>query len=387
LTGKILRQDDHLVVRTSLLDSNQGITIRTWEDPFDTSDVPSLENNVANRVLSSLAIEQNDLARKSHRGSTTDNGEAFRQYLIGRYYWEKRDRQNLQTAIAAFQQSIDLDPSFSRPYAGLADSYVLLNLVAYGAVPTKDTMTKARAAAKKALEIDPNNAEAHTSLGVVLTKYDWNWPESEREFRQAIDLDPDYAAAHYWLSGLLAISGRSDDSIVEAEKARELDPFSPLVDLNLARSYYYGRQYDKALEVLANSSNVDDKKIRYMTGLVYLQKGMLSQSLNIFEDISKENRVFAAAALGYTYAKLGRRDEAMRLLAELGQASKDNFVMSQEMAIICIGLNEKEKALQYLNQAFQDRHGALIAIKVEPLFDPVRGDARFSRLLTQMSLN
>lgn len=385
LTGKISLQNDQLMLRTNLLDTVRGISIRNWENKFRLSDIPSLENEIADGFLSSLAIQEN-LQDGSRSGSMTNNGEAFRQYLVGRHYWRRRDPQNLQTAIAAFQRSIDLDPGYSRPYAGLADSYVLLTSVAYGPMRTKEAMAKARAAAKQALEIDPNSAEAHTSLGVVLTKHDWNWLESEREFRRAIELDSDYAAAHFWLSSLLGILGRADESITEAERARDLDPFSPLVDLNLARNYYFARQYDKAIEVLSKQ-NEPTLHIKYMMGLAYLQKGMYDQAIKIFEEVSRDNKTLGAAALGYTYAKTERRSDATRLIAELERASKDSDAMSQEIAIIYVGLNEKDKAFQYLNQAFQDRHGALIALKVEPLFDTLRNDERFLHLLRQMSLN
>lgn len=389
LTGNIIRQNDQLILRTDVLDVRTGVAVRGWKLPFQLSDLPELEAKVSDELFAGLKIN-GSTAKTPLRpsGAFTENGEAFRQYLIGRYYWKKRDKENIKLAIAAFDRAIELDPGYSRPYSGLADSYVLLSLVAYGTIPTKDAMTRARAAARQALEIDPYDAPAHTSLGIILTRYEWNWAEAEKEFRLSIQTDPDYPAAHYWYSDLLAVVGRSDESIAEAKKAKDLDPFSPLVNFNLGRTFYYARQYDRALEVLSDpsSSGLADKKTRYMMGLVYIQKGMYRDAQKIFEDVSAENRLFGAAALGYTYAMLGRRDDALELISELRQTSADNYVPPQEIAIIYIGLHDKENAIRYLNDSFKERHPALVSLKVEPLFDALRTEAGFNDLLHGMGL-
>lgn len=388
VSGTLSRREGQLIIQTNLLDVNRGIVIQSWEDEVPQNDPLSFETNMTDRLISLLGVDPQQLTEAKRRGSTTKNPEAFRQFLVGRYYWKKRDSQNLHTAIAAFQRSIELDPGYGRPYAGLADSYVLLSLVAYGTVPTRETMTKARAAARQALEINPDDAEAHTSLGIVLTKYDWNWAAAEKEFRLAIDLDPDYAAAHYWLSDVLAITGRAEESIREAKRARELDPFSPQTEMNLARTYYYAREYDKATEVLlgAGSEGKVDRKINYMLGLVHLQKGSYAEALKIFQDIAAENRLFAAAPLGYTYAKLGMKKEALAVIEELKTSAGDKPVPSEQIVFIYTALGESEKAFAHLHDAYDGRNAVLIALKVEPLFDPIRNDPRFAELLRKMSL-
>ena len=391
VSGNITRQNDQLILRTSVLDVADGIAIRAWNIPFKITEIPDLEEKLSEQLYAGLSIPDGSISSVNtrRRRASTENGEAFRQYLVGRYYWKKRDKENIKLAMAAFEKSIALDPGFSRPYSGLSDCYVLLNLVAYGTVPTAEAMSKARAAARQALEIDPYDAPAHTSLGVVLMKYDWNWIESEKEYRLSIQTDSDYAAAHYWYSGLLAILGRAEESIAEAKKAKELDPFSPLVDLNLARVYYYARQYDKAYDILSNPAGIapGDKKIRYLTGLILLQKGMYRDAEKIFEEISSDNRLFASAALGYTYAKLGKREDALNLIKELRNRSKENYLPPQEIAIIYIGLKENGNAIRYLFDSFEDRHAALVSAKVEPLFDPLRREPKFLELLVQMKLN
>jgi tetratricopeptide (TPR) repeat protein/TolB-like protein len=390
LSGKITRQNDALMLRTNVLDVADGVVTREWNIPFQVSGMPELEEKVAQELYSGLKISESTIPSNNSRrhGAFTENGEASRQYLIGRYYWKKRDRDNIKLAIAAFEHAIELDPGYSRPYSGLSDCYVLLSLVSYGSMPASDAMTKARAAARQALEIDPYDAPAHTSLGIVYTRYYWKWAEAENEFRLSIQTDADYAAAHYWYSDLLANLGRSEESVAEARKAKELDPFSPLANYNLARTLYYARQYDKALEVLNDPSGpgLSDKKIRYMLGLVYLQKGMYRDAQNVFENIMTENRMLGAAALGYTYAKLGRREDALKLVGELRKTSADAYVPPQEIAIIYIGLQEKDNALRYLTDSFKERNAAIVALKVEPLFDPLRNDTRFITLLNEMDL-
>lgn len=384
LTGKIQRQDEKLFVESDLFDSARGITVGSWEDELDPSSVLNFENSITERLLMAVPVDKDELYEKKHRGSTTENNEAFRQYWLGRYYWRKRDPQNLQTAITAFQRSIDLDPGYSLPYSGLADCYVLLSLGAYGTSSANEAVTNAKAVAHQALEIDPRDAEAHTSLGIIMTKYDWDWAAAEREFRQAIGINPEYAGAHYWLSDLLAVVGRADEAIKEAEMARRLDPFSSQAKMNLARTYYYSRQYDQAMEILLGAEQTD--RVRYMIALIDLQKGLFTEALGIFQEIAANNKPLADPMLGYTYAKLGRRTEAEKVIEELISSSGADQ-QAQELAFIYIALGNHDKACFYLDMAFHDRHPVLIAVRVEPLFDPLRGDARFDELLKKMSLS
>lgn len=391
LIGTIARENNQFVLQTKLIDSTDGSQLWGAENVFQGADALLQQKVISDKIISLLdPVWKNTPDEQEIRSSPqTTNPEAFRYYLIGRHYWKKRDPENILKAIDAFQQSISADPSYARAYAGLADSYVLLSLTAYGSTPTVEAMIKAKAAAKQALEIDEKSCEAHTSLGIVLLKYDWNWAEAEREFRRALELNPEYAPAHYWYSSLLAITGRGDESVNEAKKARELDPFSPLVDMNLARTYYYHRRFDEALEVLSKKSETSgvDPKTQYMIGLVYLQKEMYGEALEIFQNIYASNKSFGSAALGYSYAKLGRRSEAVKILAELDEASKENYLPPQEKAIVFIGLNENEKAFQYLEEAFEEKHQSLISLKVEPLFDRLRAERKYAELLKRMNLN
>jgi len=390
LTGTITRENNQFILQTKLIDTTDGTQVWSAENIFQGSDVLFQQKDISEKIISRLVPAGKDSSEesKTHSYPQTANSEAFRYYLMGRYYWKKRDQENILKAIDAFQQSISIDPSYGRAYAGLADSYIMLSLVAYGFTPTAEAMIKAKAAAKQALEIDEKSSEAHTSLGVVLLKYDWNWAEAEKEFNHALLINPEYAPAHYWSSYLLAITGRRNESIDEAKKARELDPFSPLVDMNLARTYYYARRFDEALGVLSKKGETGDAdlKTQYMIGLIYLQKEMYREALEIFQNIYVSNKSFGSAVLGYTYAKLGKRKEALKILAELYKTSEEIYLPSQEKAIIYIGLRENEKAFQYLEEAFEEKHQSLISLKVEPLFDSLHDEKKYIELLERLNL-
>lgn len=389
VTGKIIYQDNQLVMQTKVLNTIDGNQIIETQNVIRQADVLTLENEISDKIISNIQPWLTNNKEKTVQISKqTENSDAYKYYLFGRHYWKKRDPENIQKAINSFRQAIDADPSYAGAHAGLADSYVLLSSVAYGGIPTKEAMTKAKAAAKQALEIDDNLCESHTSLGIVLLKYDWNWVEAEKEFKRAIELNPDYAPAHFWYSSLLAVTGRSIESIAESEKARELDPFSSLVEINVARVNYYARQYDTALELLIKKRKTDpnDAKTLYMIGLVYIQKEMYKEAIEIFQNLYADNKLLAGAALGYCYGKAGRREDALRIIAELDQIDEQIYLPPQEKALIYIGLNEKEKAFTYLEKAYQERYAALISVKVEPLFDPLRSDQRFSELIKRMSL-
>jgi eukaryotic-like serine/threonine-protein kinase len=389
VTGSVDREGDGFRIDSTLVNVEDGSAIRTETVRFNTDSLLSVQDELSQSILSALGVSVRDPSQDPSAGSSQQNGNAYRLYLKGRNFWSRRDARNIENAILAFRQAADIDPSYAKAYSGLADSFLMQSLVAYGSAPAKESMVRAKAAAKKALEIDENDCEAHASLGAVAMKFDWDWRVAESELLRSISINPDYAPAHYWYAGLLAVTGRGPESIAEASRARELDPFSPLTEMNLARAFYYSRRYGEALEVLTRNggSSSSDPKIRYMTGLVHLQQGAPEQALSIFQEIYQINKAFGAAPLGYTYARLGRTADAKRVLEVLTKLSSEGYVPDQEIAIVHIGLKENEKALDYLSKAFDERHGALISLKVEPLFDDLRGHNRFQQLLRSMRLD
>jgi tetratricopeptide (TPR) repeat protein len=317
------------------------------------------------------------------------NPEAMELYLRGLYYWNKRDKQNVQKAIEFFEQALDIDPVYAPAYSGLANCYVVMSSVAYGTLSTKDAMEKAAAAAKTALEIDPRLAEAHTSLGIVQMKYNWNWPEAEKSFKRAIELKPDSAQAHYWYANLLITTGRMEEAIDSSERAKSIDPLSPLFITNLGRAYYRARKYDQAIEyfldVLQHKPN--NTSAMYVLAHVYFQKGRYDEAIVLLQNISKSNKWLAAAPLGYALAKTGRTAEARQILSEMEALPKTENLPAQERAIVYIGLGDKDAAFQWLEKSYEEKFAAIISLPTEPIFDDLRSDPQFVSMAKKLKLN
>ncbi|HKQ06521.1 MAG TPA: protein kinase [Blastocatellia bacterium] len=384
LYGSIMRRGESLVLRISLINSADGSQV--WGAEYDVSpaEMQTLQEEISGKIVSSLQLSLSEDEKGHLRAQQTLNPEASKWYYRGLYYWKWRDEKNIRIAIDCFNQAIRLAPAFAKAHAGLADCYVLLSTVAYGPpLTTKEAMTKAKAAALAALEIDDSLCEAHTSLGTVLLKYDWNWQEAEREFKQAISIKPNYAPAHLYYSYLLSLMGRWSESIVESETAKELEPFSPMSNINLARALYFARQYDRAAGSLLKylEENPDDAKALNVIGFIYQQKGMSKSAIESFEKLYSLSKVYGAAPLGYAYAMAGRRADALRILSELDELSKQTTIPPQEKAIIYIGLGDKDETSLLLQEACRERFTSLPFLIIDPVFASLRSDPRFADLL------
>lgn len=387
VVGKLVKRDDKIFIQSSLVNVADGF--RFWEEEIalTPADTPlAAEEKISQKVISSFDLAENrsDTAKKPQ---TTDP-EAFKYYMLGQYYWRDRSKENLQKAIEAFQNAIIIDPLYARAYAGLANAYVVQSNPAYGAASAREAKSKAKEAAKKALALDENLAESHAAIAVVVGKYEYNWSEAESEYKRAIELNPNYAQAHYWYSEYLSTMGRTDEALIEAEKAKELDPFSPYPIVNVGRILYFGRRYDEGLKYFHEviDKNPNYLKARYMLGLLYIQKEMYSEALAVFERLyDSDEKALAAAALGYTYGKIGRREDARRILAQMDESA--NPFPPQEKAIVHIGLGEKEQAIKYLEDAYQKQLATLTGVKVEPLYDDLRSEPEFTKMLFYMHLN
>jgi tetratricopeptide (TPR) repeat protein len=267
----------------------------------------------------------------------------------------------------------------------LADCYSFLPTLA--SVPPKEAYPKAKEAALKALEIDDTLAEAHASLAYAKANHDWDWSGGEREFQRAIALNQDYAMAHLWYGWTLVNTGRIEESIAEVKRALELDPLSLEINWFLGVAYYFARQYDQAIEQLRKTLELDANFYlpHIFLGWAYVQKSMYKEGITELEKavaISPSN--ISLACLGYGYAAAGRRPEAQKVVDQLDELSKQRYVPPFHRAIICVGLGEKDKAFEWLEKAYEDRF--IIAIKVNPIFDPLRSDPRFADLLRRMNL-
>jgi tetratricopeptide (TPR) repeat protein len=286
------------------------------------------------------------------------------------------------------RQAISIDPTYALAYVGLADSYNLL--AGHGGLAPKETFPKAKAAALKALEIDPALAQAYASLGFVSYRFDWDWPRAEEYFQRAIELNPNYPTAHHWYGESLVVTGRFDDSIGALERAQELDPLSLPINTDLAQSLFFARRYDESEEQLRKTLELDQSFVRacIICGGVYEQKGMYEQSIAILQKAVElsEGNPLALSGLGHVYAASGNTGEARRILGELKQLGRQRYVSPYNIAIVHAGLGEKEAALDWLVKAYHHRDVWLVWLKVNPRFDSLRAESRFTDLMRRVGL-
>jgi tetratricopeptide (TPR) repeat protein len=316
----------------------------------------------------------------------TSNAEAFRQYMLGSFYYRNRDKDYLEKSIGYFREAINLDPLYADAYAGLADCYLLSNTVGYGNLSTEDAKNRAKWAANEALRLNENLPGAHTALAVISLKYDWNWVAAEKEIKRALELNPDFAPAHYAYSMLLTVLNRQNEAIQQSKITRDLDPFSTSTKTNYCRSFYYARDFDLSVscfrEILKDDQN--NTLAKYVSGFVDLQKGNKEAAIDVFEKLYAKNPTLGASALGYAYGKSGRKDDALKILSYV-QDHRDSFP-AQELAIIHLGLGNKSDALSWLETAYEDHFSLLIYLMVEPIFDELHSEPRFIAIAQRMNL-
>jgi tetratricopeptide (TPR) repeat protein len=295
--------------------------------------------------------------------------------------------EGMKRGVEYFQQAVDKDPNYAPAYAGLADAYTLLGW--YAVLAPKDAHSKAKAAATKALEIDDTLADAHTSLAAITLNYEWDWLGSERKYKRAIELNPNYATAHQWYGGYLALMGRSDEAMAEIKRAQQLDPVSLIINVAAGLYIYRLREYDLAIEQVRKGLELDPNyALAHSTlGLIYTQKERLGEAIAEHQKaITLSGRApFYVAWLGHVYGVAGKRAEAQKLLTELKELSKRRYVSPHTIAEIYIGLGEKDQAIHWLEKAYEERSPWLVWLLKDPRVDLLRDDPRFQSLLRRMN--
>ncbi|HYO90518.1 MAG TPA: tetratricopeptide repeat protein, partial [Pyrinomonadaceae bacterium] len=394
LTGKVVQVGDTLSIQVELVDvANQT---QLWGEKFNrqVSDIISLQDELSRDISENLRLRLTGEEKKQLAKRYTENPEAYRLYWKGRYHWNKRRPEDVREAIRNFKQAIDLDPNFALAYTGLADCYILGNLLQ---LSPKGAMPIAAEAARKALSMDNNLAEAHTSLAKIKLSFEWDWPGAESEFRKAIELGPGYATAHQWYGVYLSEMGRHDESLAERNRAQVLDPLSLSIRTGLCRAYYWARRYDESLANLQTTLEKDPNyaDTHWSYGLVYEQKKMTAEAIASFLkaiDLSRtaefpEGKPEMIAALGHAYAIAGRRSEAEKILEQLnGLIAQQRYVSPYSIALVYTGLGDKDKAFSWIERAYDERDEALVHLKVDPRLDPLRSDPRFNNWLALLKL-
>ncbi|HEY0459462.1 MAG TPA: protein kinase [Pyrinomonadaceae bacterium] len=385
-TGSIIKRGDALILTTKLIRTSDGFIIDKDEQNIDETNLIQLEENISSRIINKIesnltSDDRNKLAKKD-----TENPEAKLSYLRGLDYFEKQEGDDLKNAEKCFRDSTKLDPTYAKAWTGLANTYSLFNVPGYkGSRSPDEGIILARAAAKKAIDIDDTLCEPYVSMGMIKLRYDWDWSGAENYFRAAINRNPEFPQAHLGLSNLLIIKGEFAKSIEEAKKGKELSPFSVLPDLSLARTYYFERNYEQMDKVLSESLKnfPNHKRLNYLRGLLYLETGKLQEATEIFEKIYQEDNIYGAAPLGLVYGKTGRKSETQKIIDNLESLSKkdgEDYISSQEMAILYLGLGDSDKVFEYLNKSCQEKFSAFPFVITDPIFDEIKSDPGFQDL-------
>jgi DNA-binding winged helix-turn-helix (wHTH) protein/TolB-like protein/Tfp pilus assembly protein PilF len=382
LEGSIQKLPDHIRVTVRLLRVRDGAQL--WADKFDqkSTDIFLIQDSISEKVAGTVAVkltgEQRELLNKHY----TSNTEAYQLYLRGRYFLNKSTEGDFRKSTAYFEQAIEKDPNYALAYAGLADSYAQLG--SYGLIQMKESYPKARAALTRALEKDEKLGEAHASLGFVLMNYYWDWTGAEKEFKRAIEINPNYAMAHNWYSQHLAFTGNSQEALREAKRAQEIDPISPWN--NSAFVLFLARQYDDAILASQKTLELDPNfAVAHMIiGLSYVQKKMYEEGISELQKASANPD--SRALLGYAYAVAGKKAEGRKILTELEQLAREKYVSPFPIAVAYTGLGGKDRAFAALEKAYEERSWGMGMLRVNPVFDPIRSDPRFAALLRRVNL-
>jgi TolB-like protein/Tfp pilus assembly protein PilF len=383
LEGSVQKAADQVRVNVQLI--NAASDAHLWAETYDRklTDIFGVESDIAKTIADALQARLTGSEKTAIAKRPTANSEAYELYLKGRFFWNKRTGPDLRKAIGYFDQAISKDPNYALAYAGLADSYLLLP--AFSAASPQDSIPQAKAAAKHALELDDTLAEAHASSGRILSGYDFAFDQSIKEFERAIQLNPNYAMAHHWISsGPLAALARFDRAIAEGRRAVELDPLSLVDNVDLGWVYFAARRYDEAIVQMRKAIEIDSRSYlaHYYLGEALQLKGQLADAIAEYRKaVELDDDPFALALLGQAYARAGQRDEAQKILSRLTEEAKSRYVSAYGVALMFIGLGDKEQAMDALERAFREGAGNdIISIKVDPILDDLRGQPRFEAL-------
>jgi TolB-like protein/Tfp pilus assembly protein PilF len=389
LTGKVRQMQDALNVQVDLVNAATGAQI--WGAGYDRkiADLVTIKQAIAQEVTAKLKLKLSSDEQRRLAKRDSSNAEAYRFYLRGRYFWNKRTPDGIKQAIEQFQQSIERDPNFALGYAGLADSYIALTF--YNFAAPHETMPKAKESALKAMALDDTAAEPHASLANILVNYDWNWAAAEKAFKRSIELKPDYATAHEWYAiHYLLNAGRLEEAVQEMKKALELEPASLIMNSFMGATLYYTGRYDEAMEQCRRTIEMDPNFAvpHWHLGLVYEQKKLFDPAIEEFKKATSLSggSPLMKAALGRAYAESQKKLEARQILGELNELSKQNYVSSYEVATIYVALGDNEQAFQLLEKAYAEHSFHLIRLNMSPYLKPISSDRRFQDLAQRIGL-
>ncbi len=387
LSGKVLQLGQNLIIKAELVNVADGSQL--WGEHYnrEPDDILTIQEEISREIAAKLRLKLSGEQKKRLSKRHTKNTDAYQLYLKGRYFWNKRTEEGLTKGIECFNQAIEADPSYALAYVGLADSYIMLATYNLSAPPA--VLSRAKAAAERALEIDNQLAEAHTSLAKVRADYDWDWSAAEEGFKRALELNPNYATAHHWYALHLMAMGQFEEAATEIKCAQQLDPLSLSINASTGLPFYWSRRYEQAIERFRRTLELDlaFPLAHVLLGQAYAQQGMFGEAI---AELSRARELDgtprARAILAYTLAVAGQRDEASMILAELQELASDKYVSPYFIGLIYTAMSDQDQALTWLEKAYEERSGWLVWLKVDPKLDSLRSDPRFAELVQQVGL-
>ena len=391
LEGSVRRDANNVRISAQLIQLRDQTHLWAREYDRQIGSLLSLQTEIAQEVADEIQLTLGErtpaVTASKSKNLSRQSVEAYDLYLRGRFFWNKRNKEGILQAADLFRQAIAKDPAYAPAYTGLADSYALMGTFVLD--PPSERMPKARAAALKALQLDANLAEAHTSLALITEAYDYDWQTAESEFHRAIELNPNYATAHQWYAEYLMWLGRFDEALQESERARQLDPLSLIIAADRGVILYYSRQDDAALEQFLAVLAVDPHFGRAnVINAVYLRKGLYAKVLaNIDKDLSHcAYDPWVCGYMVYVYARAGQRVQAERAMQELERLDRAEEIRPEPLVAAHIALGHTDEAFRYLEKEYSERSNYLTTLKVDPIYDPLRADPRFQSLLRRVGL-
>lgn len=388
MTGRFTKRGDNLEISVELVDTRNNKSL--WGEQYERkmSDLLATQREIANTITQKLQLrlagDERGIAKKY-----TSSNEAYQLYLKGQFHWAKRNKGDLDKSIEAYKQAIDLDPQFALAYVGIAYSYNSMGKNPDAA--PKDCIPFAKAAAARALELDPSLAEAHAAMADSLAIGDWNWTESEREFKRSIELNPNLSYTHLAYAGsYLTAAGRADEVVSESERALELEPVSLINNTVTASSLFYGRKFDQALIQARKAFDLDQNfpLSRLWLGLALIANGKYDEAIALGIEGPPQSPVrwTMLCSTALAHARAGHPAEARKILAELIEIEKTQYVRNYYLAMVYAALGDKDKAFAELERSFRDKDCYLPRARVDPFMDPLREDARFKDMMKRMGL-
>lgn len=383
LEGSVRKIGNRVRITAQLIDAERDEHL--WAENYDheLQDIFAVQSEVADKIATALKAAITPDERAQIDRPPTKSIEAYEHYLKGRYLWNKRTREGLMKGIAAFEEALRLDPGYSRAYAGIADCYIQLGIFEF--LPPAEAFPKAREAARKALDLDPDLADARAAIGLIHFQYDWDWEAAERALSTAAKQNPNYATAHHYFADYLKGMGRFDEAYEQIRLAKELDPLSLAIASGVGHVLYLSRKYDEAIVAYRAVLELDPSFVqaRLWFGRPFLQKGMYEEAiaeLRQADELSGGSTI-STSVLAHAYASAGRREEALKLLDVLLRRREKQYVACYFIGLVYVGLGDSDKAFEWLNKAREERSAWLAWVMVEPRFDSLRSDPRWGRLL------